>query len=323
MNRPPRIALITDTAWKSGSGAARRGGRPGSRSGPSPGRWMTRTMRAGHGRGRRRVGRSCAPWRRRPGAESGSAIAADVAAGVEVAADDERRRGPGRSRRAWSARSAAASSRATVSARAGRRAGGRRSRRVDRRRRTPLGAASRIGLRLQQVVSRSSRSRSTSRRRERRARRATSASELERRAEARRGHVDARSTSRPSRPRHGASAEPLGGLGELDRVVVLRALGERARPRTVTPPCAARLVGGAARQDERRGRPARRPGRWHDDQPEAVGQAWRSNGGNWYGAGLAVGRAASATTIGSCRAASSARVAPALAGRAGGRPARR
>ena len=166
-------------------------------------------------------------------------------------------------------------------------AGGTASRRVDRRGERLVGAAARVGLGLEQVVEPLVAEALDLGLGERRVE-GDLGEQLERRLEAGGRHVDADATSRPSRPRRGATRPSRSrGLDEGDRVVALGALGQRPRGEDGRAGVGRRLVGGAVAEDERRARRAAGPGRSATTTRQAVrAGAIRSTAGKSYGRGV-------------------------------------
>ena len=195
---------MTDSAWKSGI-------RRGTPTWPirisvwtEPGRWRTRTNRS-----RTALSATIEPRRRRPRTRrpsqpsSRSAIAADV----DPARGRRRRSSVARagSRPRWyAARRRPASRPLDRLLRPAGRPAVRRARRVDRRGERLVGAAARIGLGLEQVVEPLVAEALDLGLGERRVE-GDLGEELERRLEAGGRHVDADRSSRPSRPRRGAT----------------------------------------------------------------------------------------------------------------------
>ena len=239
-----------------------------------PGRWTTRTIRPADearvvDRARRRGGA------RRPAvAEQARRDGRDVETG-QVAADDER--GASRVEAARPGR-AEDLRREPLDGllRAARRPVVRRARRVDRVDERLLGAAARVGLRLEDVVQplvAHARDLVGGERRPEQ----DLGQQVERLRQPVRGDVQARREGVPARVGVDRRPEPLGRLDQADRVVALGALGEGAGREDRGPGLGRRLVHGAVAQHEGRGHegPA---GQVRDQHPQAVVEVMLGHG---------------------------------------------
>ena len=274
---------MTDTAWKSGT----RRGRPGWPIRISvwtlPGRWTTRTIRPDAAvvvsmgsAGVPAVGADQLP--KQLGGHRRHVLAA------EVAGHDERRAsriedplvGPPQRGRIESLHGLAGTGGRSV-------VGRRRS--VDRADERLVGAATRVGLGLQEVVEPLVAQPLDLVLGERRAEHDLG-EQLEGGTESGGGHVDPDARGVPAGLGMDGGPEPLGGLREGDRVVALRALGQGAGREHGRPGDLARFVGGTERDDDRRAdqRPAGQVG---DEDRQAVVERRAGDGRELVRAGRA------------------------------------